>query len=88
MVNHGSLFYSNLNPGYVDLSQLRHLHHLCHLRQLRHLLHLRSPPSPLRRCWHSRRVFFSEKMTPLDIFDMYFANSPGHGSLGGALRDF
>jgi hypothetical protein len=47
MVNHGCLICSNLNPIYVDLSQLRlipvsHLSnlrhfHFCHLRHLRHL---------------------------------------------------
>jgi hypothetical protein len=29
------------------------------------------PPSPVRCCWHSRRFFF-EKITFLDISDMYF----------------
>ena len=35
--------------------------------------------NPCAMCWHSRRVFFSEKMTSLEISDMYFVNFDAFG---------
>ena len=71
-----------MRPIYVDLSQLRHLRHLCHLRHLRHLRHVIYVIyviyvsvlilQALYEVVERPAVFlFSDKMTSLDIFDMY-----------------
>jgi hypothetical protein len=64
MVNHGSLFCSDLNPIYVDLIQLRHLRHLRFCFQFY---------KPFAGLWSVPAVFFfCAKMASLEMFDMYF----------------
>ena len=74
MVNHGSLFCSNIIFVLIDLSQLRHVCHLCHLR-FRHLSHLRHSYHLQTLCdvvERPVRFFFSDKMTSFELVDMYF----------------
>jgi hypothetical protein len=60
MVNHGSLFCSNMNPIYVDLSHLRHLRFCFKFHK------------PFARLWSAPQVCFCLKNMSLDLLDMYF----------------
>jgi hypothetical protein len=51
---------------FVDLSKLRHLRHL------RHLPFCFQFYKPFTRLWGSPQFSFSEKMTSLDLLEMYF----------------
>ncbi len=77
MVNQGSLICSNLNPICVDLSQLRHLSHLSNLRHVIYVIYVSvfNFTSPLRGCGAAHRdLLFSDKISSLDLLDMYVAN--------------
>jgi hypothetical protein len=70
MVNHGSLFCSNIIYLFIDLSQLRHLRHSRHSRHVRFGLFILQ--ALFEVVGQPTGLFFFEKMTSLMLFDMSF----------------